>query len=221
VHVVIVGCGRVGSSLARNLLDEGHTVSVIDRKKAAFERLGPDFQGETFAGIGFDRDLLVRAGIERAVAVAAVTNGDNSNILVARVARETFGIEHVVARIYDPRRAAIYQRLGIATVAPALWTTERVLHRLLPGAASVEWVDPSAKVSLMERSLPKAWAGHRTSELERDGVRLVAISRLGSAMLPHDQLVIQEGDVAYLAVAHDAMPTLDQHTAAPAAGHGH
>ncbi len=221
VHVVIVGCGRVGSSLARNLLEEGHTVSVVDRKKSAFERLGVGFKGETFAGIGFDRDLLVQAGIERAEAVAAVTNGDNSNILVARVARETFGIEHVVARIYDPRRAAIYQRLGIATVAPALWTTERVLRRLVPNNAAVEWIDPSAKVSLVERTLGRPWAGHQASELERDGMRLVAVSRLGSAMLPHDQLVVQEGDVVYLAVAHDAISILDQHTAAPSSGHGH
>jgi trk system potassium uptake protein TrkA len=221
VHVVIVGCGRVGSSLARNLIDEGHTVSVIDRRAGAFERLGARFTGETFAGIGFDRDLLVKAGIERAEAVAAVTNGDNSNILVARVARETFGIDRVVARIYDPRRAAIYQRLGIATVAPALWTTERVLRRLVPNSASVEWVDPSAKVSLVERSLGKGWIGHKVLEVERDGVRVVAISRLGSAILPTDSLVAQEGDVFYLAVAHDALAHLDQHVAAPAAGHGH
>ena len=221
MHVVIVGCGRVGSSLARNLLDEGHTVSVIDRKSSAFERLGPGFAGQTFSGIGFDRDLLVKAGIERAEAVAAVTNGDNSNILVARVARETFGIEKVVARIYDPRRAAIYQRLGIATVAPALWTTERVLRRLVPSASAVEWVDPSAKVSLVERSVGKGWVGHNVLELEQDGLRVVAVSRLGSAMLPHASLVAQEGDVLYIAVAHDAMVRLDDLIAGPAAGHGH
>ncbi len=221
MHVVIVGCGRVGSSLARNLVDEGHTVAIIDRKSAAFERLGKDFAGQALAGIGFDRDLLRKAGIERAEAVAAVTNGDNSNILVARVARETFGIERVVARIYDPRRAAIYQRLGIATVAPALWTTERVLRRLVPDAPSVEWVDPSAKVSLVERSLGKAWAGTRMAEVEREGIRLVAVSRLGSAMLSSADLVAQEGDVVYMAVAHDAMIHLDTLTAAPPAGHGH
>jgi trk system potassium uptake protein TrkA len=221
VHVVIVGCGRVGSSLARNLLDEEHTVSIIDRRAGAFERLGSGFTGATFAGIGFDRDLLVKAGIERAEAVAAVTNGDNSNILVARVARETFGIERVVARIYDPRRAAIYQRLGIATVAPALWTTERVLRRLVPNSASVEWVDPSAKVSLVERTVGKGWVGRKVLDIERDGVRVVAVSRLGSAILPNDSLVAQEGDVLYLAVAHDALTHLDQHVAAPAAGHGH
>jgi trk system potassium uptake protein TrkA len=221
VHVVIVGCGRVGSSLARNLLDEGHTVAVIDRKSTAFERLGADFPGVALVGIGFDRDLLMKAGIERAEAVAAVTNGDNSNILVARVARETFGIERVVARIYDPRRAAIYQRLGIMTVAPALWTTERVLRRLVPDAPSVEWVDPSAKVSLIERSLGKSWAGTRVLEIERDGVRLAAVSRLGSAMLPSADLVAQEGDLVYLAVAHDAMLHIDSLTAQPPAGAGH
>jgi trk system potassium uptake protein TrkA len=221
VHVVIVGCGRVGSSLARHLVDDGHTVSVVDRKPGAFERLGEGFTGQTYLGIGFDRDLLVRAGIERAEAVAAVTNGDNSNILVARVARETFGIERVVARIYDPRRAAIYQRLGIATVAPALWTTERVLRRLVPEAGAVEWVDPSAKVSLVERSLGKAWAGHRLFDLEREGVRVVALGRLGSAMLPNEQLVVQEGDVVYFAVGHDTLEQLDALIVAPSAGHGH
>jgi trk system potassium uptake protein TrkA len=221
VHVVIVGCGRVGSSLARSLVADGHTVAVIDRRRQAFERLGADFPGDTFTGIGFDRDLLVRAGIERAEAVAAVTNGDNSNILVARVARETFGIERVVARIYDPRRAAIYQRLGIATVAPALWTTERVLRRLLPEAGSVEWVDPSARVSLIEREPGHGWVGHRLLDLETQGVRLVAVSRLGSAMLPTPDLVVQEGDLMYFAVAHDALALLDDFVAAPPSIHGH
>lgn len=210
MHVVIVGCGRVGSSLAKNLVADGHTVAVIDRKPAAFERLGADFTGLTLAGVGFDRDLLLKAGIERAAAVAAVTNGDNSNILVARVARETFGIERVVARIYDPRRAAIYQRLGIATVAPALWTTERVMRRLLPEGGSVEWVDPSARVSLVEREPARNWAGHGIFELEGEGIRVMAVSRLGSAMLPTAQLVVQEGDVVYFAVASDALGRLDQ-----------
>lgn len=219
VHVVIVGCGRVGSSLAHNLIGEGHTVAIIDRKPVAFERLGSDFSGDKFVGIGFDRDLLVKAGIEKAQALAAVTNGDNSNILVARVARETFGIERVVARIYDPQRAAVYQRLGIATVAPALWTTERVLRRLVPDVLAVEWVDPSAKVSLVERSFGNAWAGHRVLEAESSGIRVMAVSRLGSAMLPTADLVVQEGDVVYLAVAHDAISQLTDLTLNPPAAH--
>jgi trk system potassium uptake protein len=217
VHVVIVGCGRVGSSLAKNLVAAGHTVAVIDRRPEAFERLGSSFGGQTFAGIGFDRELLIEAGIERAGAVAAVTNGDNSNILVARVARETFGVERVVARIYDPQRAAIYQRLGIATVATSLWTTERVMRRVLPDSVAVEWVDPSARVSLVERELGNAWAGHRISDIESPGVRLVAVSRLGATMLPSPNLVVQEGDVVYLALAADALDRVDEIAAGPVA----
>jgi trk system potassium uptake protein TrkA len=218
VHVVIVGCGRVGSSLGKSLIGSGHTVAVIDRRPEAFTRLGAGFGGQTFTGVGFDRDLLIEAGIERAGAVAAVTNGDNSNILVARVARETFGVERVVARIYDPERAAIYQRLGIATVATALWTTERVLRRVLPDTTAVEWVDPSARVSLVERELGPKWAGHLVADVEVPGVRLVAVSRLGSTMLPPPGLVVQEGDVVYLALAADALAQIDQITAGPTAG---
>lgn len=221
MHVVIVGCGRVGSSLARDLQATGHTVAVIDRRRGAFERLGPHFGGTTITGIGFDRDRLIDAGVERAEAVAAVTNGDNSNILVARVARETFGIERVVARIYDPRRAAIYQRLGISTVATSLWTTERVLRRILPDSPAVEWVDPSAKVSLVERSLGAAWAGRRLLEIEDPTIRVVAISRLGTAMLATPDLVVQEGDIVYLAVAADAIERLSGVVAGPTHAGGH
>lgn len=217
MHVVIVGCGRVGSALALNLLENDHTVAVIDRKPDAFQRLGADFGGQMIQGIGFDRDRLIEAGIERAEALAAVTNGDNSNILIARVARETFGLERVVARIYDPRRAAIYQRLGIATVATVSWTTERVLRRILPEATSAEWSDPSANVSLVERSVGGAWIGHRLSELEDAGVRVVALARLGQARLPAADTVVQEGDVVYFAVTAAGNETLAARLAGPAA----
>ena len=130
-------------------------------------------------------------------------------------------MERVVARIYDPRRAAIYQRLGIATVAPSLWTSERVLRRLLPEATAVEWVDPSAKVSLVERELGIGWAGHPALDVERTGVRLMAVSRLGAAMLPTSDLVLQEADVVYLAVGADQLSDLDSIVAAPQAGQGH
>ena len=204
MHVVIVGCGRVGSALAADLVDNGHTVAVIDRRPEAFSRLGTDFAGQTLVGIGFDRDLLVAAGIERAEALAAVTNGDNSNILIARVARETFGIERVVARIYDPARAAIYQRLGISTVATVSWTTERVLRRLNPDHAAVEWVDPTAKVSLVERLIDKTLAGQQYADIEdAQKARLVAVTRLGATSLAKAGLVAQEGDIAYLALASD------------------
>jgi trk system potassium uptake protein TrkA len=219
VHVVIVGCGRVGSSLAAGLTASGHTVAIIDRRPEAFRRLDAGFTGRTIAGVGFDRDRLLEAGIEEADALAAVTNGDNSNILVARVAREAFGVERVVARIYDPRRAAVYQRLGIATVATVAWTTERVLRRLLPDTSGVEWVDPSAKVTLIERQVERSWAGIRYSEMEDPGaVRVMAVSRLGVAQVPGPDLVAQEGDVAYLAVGAEALEQLDARLSTPKEG---
>ena len=222
MHVIVVGCGRVGSALALNLTESGHTVTIIDRKPEAFARLGAGFTGRTIAGIGFDRDRLVEAGIEQAGALAAVTSGDNSNVLIARVARETFGIERVVARIYDPRRAAIYQRLGIATVATVAWTTERVLRRILPDEPAVEWVDPSASVMLIERQVPAAWAGHPLTELEGHGsVRVASVTRLGVAQVPGIALVLQDGDVLHVAVGAAALASFDAELAGPAKRGGH
>lgn len=214
MHVVIVGCGRVGSGLAGTLESEGHSVAVVDRNPKAFRRLPEGFAGQRVVGVGFDRDRLREAGIERAGALAAVTNGDNSNIVVARVAREAFQIDRVVARIYDARRAAIYERLGIPTVATVQWTTERVLRRILPDAHGVEWVDPSARICLVERTVPSSWAGRRLGELELDGVaRLVGIGRLGEASLPDPQQAAQDGDVVWMSIAGDQLDAFDAHLA--------
>jgi trk system potassium uptake protein TrkA len=214
MHVVIVGCGRVGSGLAETLEAEGHSVAVVDRNVKAFRRLPEGFAGQTVVGVGFDRDRLREAGIERAGALAAVTNGDNSNIVVARVAREAFGIERVVARIYDARRAAIYERLGIPTVATVQWTTERVLRRILPDAHGVEWVDPSAKICLVERTVPGSWAGRPLGDLELTGVaRLVGVSRLGEASLPDPEHAAQDGDVIWVTIASDHVDEYDAHLA--------
>jgi trk system potassium uptake protein TrkA len=209
VHVVIVGCGRVGSTLALELVAVGHTVAVIDRKPDAFKRLGENFSGLTIAGIGFDRDLLQEAGIEKAQAVAAVTNGDNSNILIARVAREKFGIEKVVARIYDPKRAEIYERLGIATVATVKWTSERILRRILPDISSVEWTDPSSNVVLIEREFPNSLAGKKIFEIELSGARISALRRLGTAVIPDENTIVQQGDVGYFAVEIGSLDKLN------------
>ena len=158
VHVVVVGCGRVGSELAVSLEKLGHTVAVVDKDGNAFRRWGERFSGEKIVGFGFDQDALIEAGIERAGAVAAVTSGDNSNILAARIAHENFGIERVVARIKDPRRAEIYQRLGISTVAMISWTTDQVMRRLLPSEEQPnEWLDPSGKVCLIDFPIPPGW----------------------------------------------------------------
>jgi trk system potassium uptake protein TrkA len=222
VHVVVVGSGRVGAGLARAMEEQGHSVAIIDKQARSFRRLPEDFGGRKVVGIGFDRDRLREAGVEEADALAAVTNGDNSNILVARVARETFQVERVVARIYDPRRAKIYERLGIPTIATVEWATERVLHRLLPDVATVEWIDPSAKVALVERSVPSAWSGHKVAELDREGAsRVVAIARLGVASLPASDLRLQDGDVAHVAVTGDDVDSFDRLLAAGPSAAGH
>ncbi len=200
MHIVVVGCGRVGSELAGLLEKSGHTVSIIDKRPTAFRRLPTGFGGAQIVGFGFDRDTLIEAGIERAGALAAVTSGDNSNILSARVARETFEVDRVVARIYDPRRAVIYQRLGIPTVATVSWTTDQVLRRLLPGAHPADWTDASGQVSLVERNLPAAWAGRKLSGLVEPGrFQLVSLTRLGHAHVFDGDDVGQERDVLHFA----------------------
>ena len=214
MHVVIVGCGRVGSGLARIIEDQGHSVAVLDKDPTAFRRLHEGFGGQQVLGVGFDRDRLEAAGIRDAVAVAAVTNGDNSNILTARVARETFGVGKVVARIYDPRRAVIYERLGIPTIATVQWTIDRVLRKLLPDASENDWVDPSARVVVVERPVAAAWAGHPLTDIELPGVaRAVALSRMGTAQVAAPDLITQDGDVVYLAVAVGHLDEVDEHLA--------
>ncbi len=214
MHVVVVGCGRVGSGLAGILEDGGHTVAVVDKAQKAFRRLPEGFSGRTVLGVGFDRDLLREAGIEDAGALAAVTSGDNSNIMVARVAREVFGLERVVARIYDPRRAAIYEKLGIPTIATVQWTTDRVLRRILPDAPATEWTDASASVVLVERPVSPSWAGRRLADLDLPGLaRVAALSRLGVGRVPTPDLVTQEGDVVYMTVDVDRIADLDAHLA--------
>ena len=196
-----MGCGRVGSTLAVDLEKSGHTVAVIDQNREAFRRLGANFNGRTVAGVGFDRDTLLEAGIEKADAFAAVSNGDNSNILAARVARETFGVKNVVARIYDPGRAEIYQRLGIPTVATVLWTTDQIMRRLTPDGTKSEWRDATGKILLVEVSLHKEWYGESILLIEKNtNARVAFITRLGQAVLPDEHTVLQEGDLVHLLV---------------------
>ena len=212
MHVVVIGCGRVGSELAGALEHSGHSVAVVDKNARAFRRLGPEFGGNTVVGFGFDRDHLAQAGIEQAGAFASVTNGDNSNILCARIARETYGIEHVVARIYDPRRALIYQRLGIPTVATVAWTTDQVLRRLLPGETSHDWVDPTGRIGLVERSIPAKAIGQKLAKLNRPGhFWLTAVTRFGKAQVVTAELIGQEGDVLVFVSDMDALEELQQH----------
>ncbi|WP_368861909.1 TrkA family potassium uptake protein [Frankia gtarii] len=201
VHVVILGCGRVGSALARGVERLGHSVAIIDQNTAAFGRLDANFAGQRVTGMGFDRDTLIEAGIERAAAFAAVSSGDNSNIIAARVAREMFGVERVVARIYDPRRAEVYERLGIPTVATVRWTRDQILGRLLPDAVTAQWSDPSGSVLLTAIAPGPAWVGRKLRDLEAAaGVRVVCVTRFGEGVLPDARTLVQDGDVLHTAV---------------------
>ncbi len=194
-----MGCGRVGATLARSLSDRGQDVAVIDVEPSAFRRLGSSFEGRTVTGMGFDRGVLLAAGIREADAFAAVSSGDNSNILAARVARETFGVEHVAARIYDPRRAAVYQRLGIPTVATVRWTADQIIRRLVPQEAMSEFTDPSGKVVLAEVPVTSSWVGKRLTDLEHLAeTRVGYLTRLGDGLVPRSDTVLQDGDLVHV-----------------------
>jgi trk system potassium uptake protein TrkA len=214
-----MGCGRVGSTLAKDFQALGHSVAVIDQDREAFRRLGADFNGLTVAGMGFDRDTLLEAGIQRADAFAAVSNGDNSNILAARVARETYGVASVVARIYDPGRAEIYQRLGIPTVATVLWTTDQIMRRLLPQGSRSEWQDASGKVQLVEIVLHRDWFGKPVSLIEQHtDARVAFVTRLGEGLIPNEHTVLQEGDVIHVMVEDKNLASTETSLALPPSG---
>ncbi|MBA0044866.1 TrkA family potassium uptake protein [Mycobacterium sp. NPDC050853] len=199
MRVVVMGCGRVGAALAGGLARIGHEVAIIDKEASAFNRLSAEFTGERIVGMGFDRDVLLRAGIERAQAFAAVSSGDNSNIISARAARETFGVDRVVARIYDAKRAAVYERLGIPTVATVPWTTDRLLHALTRESDTTKWRDPSGSVVVTELALHEEWIGKRITALETaTGARAAFIIRFGTGLLPDAKTVIQDSDEVYV-----------------------
>lgn len=205
-----MGCGRVGSLLALELEAQGHSVAVIDQSKEAFRRLGPDFKGRTITGVGFDRDTLLEAGIEGADAFAAVSNGDNSNILAARVARENYGVTNVVARIYDPGRAEIYQRLGIPTVATVIWATDQILRRLTPEGSRSEWRDASGTIQLSEVHPHRDWYGNPVFELEKAaGVRVAFLTRLGEGLIPDESTVLQDGDLIHVTLRDDEISKVE------------
>jgi trk system potassium uptake protein len=202
VHIVIMGCGRVGSTLAHILEEQGHSVAIIDQDREAFRKLRSGFKGKRIVGVGFDQDVLSEAGIEEADGFAAVSSGDNSNVIAARVVRESFGVERVVARIYDPRRAEVYQRLGIPTVATVRWTADQMLRRLLPEGSEPLWRDPTGAIVLAEVAYSPDWVGEKVHALEEAArVRVAFVARLGEAVLPGPGTVIQEGDVLHVIAA--------------------
>jgi trk system potassium uptake protein TrkA len=206
VHVVIMGCGRLGSTLAQKLDAQGHQVVVIDRDADAFRRLGDHFGGVTVNGIGFDRDVLRAAGVERADAFAAVSSGDNSNIISARLARETFGVSRVVARIYDSRRAQVYERLGIPTIATIRWAADRMYRFLVPEDRVEVFRDPTSVVSIVETPLHRDWVGRTVKSLEdRTGARVAYLARFGMGTLAQPSIVLQDGDQVFMLVTDETV----------------
>jgi trk system potassium uptake protein len=211
LHVVIMGCGRLGSTLAHKLDERGHTVAVIDQNADAFRRLGAEFSGTTVTGIGFDRDTLREAGIERADAFAAVSSGDNSNIISARLARETYGVSRVVARIYDSRRALVYERLGIPTVATIRWAADRMVRHLVPEGTVEVFRDPTSSISIVEAPLHRDWVGNTIGRFEdASGARVAYLMRFGIGSLPTQSTVLQDGDQVFVLVTDDTVgPVLE------------
>jgi trk system potassium uptake protein len=207
VRAIIAGCGRVGAACAARLSADGHEVAVIDQAERAFRRLPPGFAGTTVPGVVFDRATLLRAGVDRADAFIAVTNGDNSNIVAARTARERFGVQQVVARIYDPARAAIYERYGVTTIAAARWTTDAILGALLPStAAPVGIGDGDGDVVLLAVDLPADGGPWEVEALARQGRWVVAaVSRDGRTAVPVPRQLVQGGERVHLAAHREAV----------------
>lgn len=211
-HFVIMGCGRVGATLAHTLEDAGHSVAIIDQDDRAFRRLRSGFMGRKVTGVGFDRDTLKQAGVAEAYAFAAVSSGDNSNILATRVARETFHVQHVVARIYDPGRAEIYQRLGIPTVAAVRWSADQVLRRILPEQHMAgDFREPSGRLVLAELDIDPAWIGHPVASIEKAAdVRVAYLTRFGEGMLPTSNTSYQDGDTVHAMMRLDRSVEVSQ-----------
>lgn len=211
-----MGCGRVGAAAAASLERRGHSVAVIDHNPDAFRRLPPSFEGQRVTGVGFDREVLVDADVANAYGFAAVSSGDNSNILAARVVRETFGVSNTVARIYDPARAELYQRLGIATVATVPWAADQVLRAILPTDAIGVYSDPSGRITLTRLDPHPGWVGVAFEEMEAiTGTRLGFLRRFGNGVLPGAGALFQAGDVLYFLIPSDRLDTTGRILARP------
>lgn len=201
MKMLIIGCGRVGSGLALQLSRQGHSVAVIDHASTAFERLGGGFTGQVVHGAAFDREALLQAGIERTDGLAAVTGSDEVNFVIAHTAKQMFHVPRVVARLYDPRKADLYRRLGLQTINPMTWGIQRIVELLSFSHLDALVSLGSGEIDIIETELPPLLVGRTVNELTLAGeIHVVAISRSGRTFLPTLGTVFQQGDVAHLAV---------------------
>ena len=205
-----MGCGRVGAALTVELAQAGHSVTIIDKRPEAFDRLPPGFQAKTIVGLGFDREVLEEAGIKDAEAFVAVSNGDNSNIVSARIAREHYHVAKVIARIYDPRRAEIYERLNIPTVASVRWAASRIMFLLFHGTEEVKETFAGGALLHLQREIPDHLIGKPVSSVEAKGeVEVIGVERGGDGFIPSSGATFQQGDVAHFVIAARAVAKLD------------
>jgi trk system potassium uptake protein len=210
MRVIIIGCGRVGEQLARLMSEEGHDVAVIDYSDHALARLGPDFKGRRVRGVGFDREVLLRAGIESADGFAATSSSDNVNAVAARVARTLFHVPRVVARLFDPERAEVYKRLGLATISSTSWGAERIRELLTHADLDSVRSFGTGEVQLLEIEVPSALVGRSVRDLSVPSeVSVIAITRDGRALLPMLGTAFRVGDIIHLAVLSDAMARVE------------
>jgi trk system potassium uptake protein TrkA len=201
MRIIIIGCGRLGSGLAQTLSLRGHTITVVDNDPTTFERLGPSFKGQTVVGVGFDRQVLLKAGIERADGLAAVSASDEVNLVAARMASQVFRVPRVVARSYDPRKAEIYRRLGVQIITPVTWGINRIAELLSFFPLSTTVSLGNGEVDIIEAEVPPLLAGRTVNEVTVPGeIQVVAISRGGKTFLPTLGTVFQAGDWLHLAV---------------------
>lgn len=198
---LIIGCGRVGAGLAKTLISRGHSVSIVDMNPLAFEKLGDRFKGQIVLGIGFDRDVLLQAGIDRADGVAAVTASDEANVVASRIARDIFRVPKVVARLYDTRQAEIYSRLGLQTIAPTSWGINRIADLLLYSPMEVVFSIGNGEVDLVETEIPPLLVGRTVRDLTVVGeIHIVSITRANKTFLPTLGTILREEDLLHLAV---------------------
>ncbi|ARP68636.1 potassium uptake protein [Streptomyces pluripotens] len=209
MRTVIVGCGRVGATLAAQLVTEGHDVRLVDHEPKAARLLPPGFPGAFLVGNGFSRSVLEAAGIVHADALVAVTSSDNGNIVSARTAKESYRVPVVLARIHDPRRADICRDLGITTISSVRWAVNRIHQILLHRHLSPEVAFGSGETLLVRSQLPAYLTGRRLREFDVDGeIRVVEVTRAGRSLLPAHGVRAESGDLVTFAVAATALGRL-------------
>ena len=201
MKILIIGCGRVGAGLAKTLMGRGHSVTIIDKDPLAFEKLGDKFKGQTILGVGFDREVLLKAGIERADGMAAVTSSDEANVVASRIARDFFHVPRVIARLYDVRQAEIYKRLGIQTIAPTGWGINRIADLLLYSPLETVSSLGSGEVEMVAVEVPRLLVGKTVRDLTVAGeIHIVSITRDNKTFLPTLGTIFREQDLLHLAV---------------------